>query len=130
MVQRLAITVGGIAATVVLTVGLVAAGFVPGSSPATLADPASAAGEDTATTAGDQIEPEIVYVKPAPKARTIVVERPAGRRSIAATRPVSRTRTVRIEREDREDREDRNDREDREDREDRKDRNDREGDDD
>lgn len=118
MIQRLAITAAGITAAVVLTVGLVAAGFVPGSSrpPEDAALAADAApGVDSADVQGS--EPEVVYVKPAPKPRTIVVEKQAGRTSVAARQSGATPRTVRAQGEDREDREDREDSEDREDRE-------------
>jgi hypothetical protein len=124
MVKRIAIVVGGMAAAAVLTVGLVVAGLGPvrPSGPETVV----AASEDTdapVQAAADLREPEVVYVKPARKQRTIVVERPTAKVSSNAGTASSRVRTVRVrsEREDREYREDREDREDHEDREDRED---------
>jgi hypothetical protein len=105
MIQRLAITIAGIAATVVLTVGLVAAGLVPASSSDPLAEPAVPALDATVANDDGAVEPAVVYVKPAPKPKTVVVEKPAARRAIAGSQPVLRTDAVRFEREEREDHE-------------------------
>ena len=107
MIQRLAITIAGIAATIVLTVGLVAAGLVPASSSDALAEPVLPALDAKVAADSGAVEPDVVYVRPAPKPKTVVVEKPAERRSIAGSQPVVRTDTVRFEREDREDHEDR-----------------------
>jgi hypothetical protein len=128
MTKRIAIVVGSIAAAAVLTVGLVVAGFGPVSrgGPET-AEAAAQPAHGPVLAGTEPREPEVVYVKPARKRRTIVVERPA----VTAVRPEAgrasaRVRTVRVrndhaDREDREDREDRDDRDDREDREDHED---------
>lgn len=117
MVKRIGIAVGSIAAAAVLTVGLVVGGFVP--VPRGGPETAEAASQDTVTpvqASAERREPKVVYVKPARKQRTIVVERPATISSNAGT-PTARVRTVRVrsEREDREDREDREGRDDHED---------------
>jgi hypothetical protein len=125
MVKRIAIVVGGMAAAAVLTVGLVVAGLGPVRPSGSESVVASTEDADAPVQAAAALrEPEVVYVKPARKRRTIVVERPTARVSTNAGTASSRVRTVRVrsEREDR-DREDREDRdgEDREDREDRED---------
>jgi hypothetical protein len=76
MPQRLALAAAALAAAVVLTVGLVAAGFAPTSS----GQPVSAnLAETTAeeALAEPTLEPEIVYVRPAATPRTIVLEKQA-----------------------------------------------------
>jgi hypothetical protein len=94
MPQRLALAAAAVAATVVLAVGLVAAGFapVPAGQPAaaSLEQPAS----DQAAT--PSLEPEVVYVKPAPAPKTVVLEQRASRSGSSA----SRTSTVRSEERD------------------------------
>ena len=83
MIERLAITAVGIAATVVLTVGLVAAGFAPrqgeSDASAALIDEAllAAAQASAEATEDPTLEPEVVYVKPAPARETVVVQRQA-----------------------------------------------------
>ena len=74
-VQRVAIAVGAISASVVLALGLTAAGFAPGpASPVagqvTLGDTELQAPDPT-------VRPRKVYVKPAPKAQTIIVREAA-----------------------------------------------------
>ncbi len=75
MSQRLAITVSSLAAAGVLAVGLTAAGFGPGNR--TDFDPAAqvVAAEAAAGTPVENTEPEVVYVKPAPKPKTVVVKK-------------------------------------------------------
>ena len=98
MPQRIALFAASAVATILLAVGLAAAGFVPlphgGES--------AAAAPDAATTAAEQagqlpVEPETVYVKPAPKPKTIVVEKPAAAKASTPRKasPVSRTGTTR-----------------------------------
>lgn len=90
MDRRLAIAISGTSAAMVLAVGLTAAGFVPGprasveaETPASAADP----GEFGETAAIAALEPEVVYIKPADKPKTIVVKRPATSvRSASASR--------------------------------------------
>jgi hypothetical protein len=121
MIERLAITAVGVAATVVLTVGLVAAGFAPRQGEpdvsATLVDDAllAAAQASALATEDPTLEPEVVYVKPAPARETVVVQRQASAQGSSAgrisdARPVRSVRSSgsddRMEREDREDRED------------------------
>jgi hypothetical protein len=77
MRQRIAITISSLVAAAVLAVGLTAAGFGP--------EPRSALGEEADLAATDATlaiaetedptEPEIIYVKPAPKAKTVVVKK-------------------------------------------------------
>ena len=117
MIQRLAIVVAGAAAVIVLSVGLVAAGFAPRASQ----DPATSDAQLAAApvAAVPSLEPEVVYVKPAPKRKTVVVERQAPGSSVASrsgaqTRQVVSVRPARHydddgEREDREDREEHDD---------------------
>jgi hypothetical protein len=117
MVKRLGIAIGALAAAAVLTVGLVAAGFGPAPRNGEAVEAASvASGAEQAGKPGR--EPEVVYVKPARKPRTIVVERTAARSSGSGSSS-SQDRTVRVLRQQEADREDREDREDHEDREDR-----------
>jgi hypothetical protein len=84
MIQRLAIVVAGAAAVVVLTVGLVVAGFAPRPSQDTATADIQLAAAPVA--AAPSLEPEVVYVKPAPKRKTVVVERQAPRSSVVVPR--------------------------------------------
>jgi hypothetical protein len=133
MIERLAITAVGIAATVVLTVGLVAAGFAPrqgeADASAALIDEAmlAAAQASAEATEDPTFEPEVVYVKPAPARETVVVQRQASVQGSSSGRSAD-ARPVRSVRSSGSD--DRSEREDREDRDDHEDREDREGDDD
>jgi len=110
MIKSIAITAAGIGAAIVLTVGLVAAGFGPrpaGVDPAgaeVLAAPLMA----VSPTAEPTLEAEIVYVKPAPAPKTVVVERQTATRNTAASRSSAQTRPVRAVRDD----DDRDERED------------------
>ncbi len=103
MPQRLALITASVVATVVLTVGLVAGGFAPVPQPG---QPVDAASADTAVTAEQAIDPgskpEVVYVKPAPSPKTIVLEKQTASKKQAATRKVASsgsrvTRTTRAE---------------------------------
>ena len=102
MIRQLAIAATGIGAAILLTVGLAAAGFGPrpaGVDPAgteVLAQPFTAA----SSTAEPTLEPEIVYVKPAPAPKTVVVERQAAASSTSTSRSSAQTRPVRAVRED------------------------------
>lgn len=111
MPQRLAITVAGIAAAIVLTVGLVAAGFAP------MADPDQPVGSVASEVVVDGIDPptlpvsaEVVYVEPAPTPETI------GLAEVASTASDSSSRLIRVvgvdEEDDGQEREDHDERED------------------
>jgi hypothetical protein len=123
MTQRIAITVAGLVATIILAFGLVAAGFGPQSapSPATKAadaivDPAIQA--STSVDAGPEVE--TVYVRPAPPPRTVVVRRQPATSSRSSSSTLRQYREVRYDRDD-EDRSEGNDREDRDEHEDHED---------
>ncbi len=90
MPQRLAIIAASVVATIVLTVGLVAAGFAPPSDSASVAAKPEAQAASAAS--GSALEPKVVYVKPAPKPKTIVRKKQAtaGRATVSSTR----TKTV------------------------------------
>lgn len=91
MFERLAITAVGVTATVVLTVGLAAAGFAPRTAePDVSVDAALLAAETSAAPSAEAtLEPEIIYVKAAPTPRTVIVERrTAALDDPAASRPV------------------------------------------
>lgn len=102
MFERLAITAVGVGATVVLTVGLVAAGFAPRSGePATSIDAALLAAQASAGPSADAtLEPQIVYVRSAPARRTVVVERQAVAAEGSSESGMSDTRSVRLARDD------------------------------
>ena len=110
MIKRLAITVAGISAAIVLTVGLAAAGFGPrpagvdSAGTEVLAAPLTAA----APTVEPTLEPEVIYVKPAPAPKTVVVERQTAAGSTSTSRSNALSRPVRAVRED----DDRDERED------------------
>jgi hypothetical protein len=113
MLERLAITAVGVTATVVLTVGLAAAGFAPRSTePDTSVDAAllAAAEASASPTAAPTLEPEIVYIKPAPTPRTVVVERQTAARDGSTGQGSAATRPVRLVRGDDDDRWEREDR--------------------
>lgn len=116
MIKSIAITAAGISAAIVLTVGLAAAGFGPRPTGADPAGPEVLAAPLTAAspTAEPTLEPEIVYVKPAPAPRTVVVERQTASGDTSTSRTSVQTRAVRGERDD-DDGEDREDHEDHED---------------
>jgi hypothetical protein len=97
MIKSLAITVAGVAAAAALAFGLVAAGFGPQA-----AAPGPAAGTQLAAaaltvpaTAEPTVAPEIVYVKPAPSPRTVVVERQTANRSTSTIGGGTQVRPVR-----------------------------------
>ncbi len=95
MPQRLALITASVVATIVLTVGLVAAGFVPLPRP----DQAVEAASNVSTAVTDDAlqpsaEPEIVYIKPAPKPKTVVVEQPVAAKNPVAKKAPSGPRTT------------------------------------
>ncbi len=92
MPQRLAIIAASLAATIVLTVGLVAAGFGPSPRPSNVAAkaPESAAKE----AAPPNLEPEVVYIKPAPKPKTVVLKQQAQAKQSAPAK--SRKKVVQV----------------------------------
>jgi hypothetical protein len=107
MIHRIALITAGVVATVVLTVGLVIAGFLPVVAPAE-AGPSRPASPSTAAARAAAREPEIVYVQPAAKPRPIVVTRVES--AATAGRSASRPRVERSGREsEHEDGEDRDD---------------------
>ena len=80
MDRRLVIAISGSSAAVVLAVGLTAAGFVPGPRSVAEAETSQAVSEAVAaetSASADTAKPKVVYVKPAPKPKTVVVQRPA-----------------------------------------------------
>jgi hypothetical protein len=98
MRQRLAITISGLVAAGVLAVGLGAAGFAPVARH----DPGQEQVDATVEAAASTVEPEVVYVKPAPPRKTVVVTeraRTAGDRS--PTRQATRARVAEREDDDR-----------------------------
>jgi hypothetical protein len=111
MPQRLALAAAALAAAVVLTIGLVAAGFAPTSSGQPVSASLTQATADEAL-AEPRLEPEIVYVRPAATPRTIVLEKqaPAARSgsSGTATASVSSSRRERDD-DDRYERDERDD---------------------
>jgi hypothetical protein len=99
MRQRLAIAVSSLVAAGVLAVGLSAAGFGPGAQPAAGEEPDVATVQETAPAVAEAAEPEVVYVEPAPKAKTVVkVKRVQATGSGTAERRTAPVRSV--ERED------------------------------
>jgi hypothetical protein len=92
MRQRLAIVISGITAAAILAVGLSAAGFGPVSG---LAAGAPSGGEVDTAQADATPEPEVVYVKPAPKRKTVVVtERVAKSSTVAKSKKAVRRATA------------------------------------
>jgi hypothetical protein len=76
MRRRIAIAISSLVAAAVLAVGLAASGF----GPEPRSTPAEAAGTDvaesvTAESMVADVEPEVVYIKPAPKPETVVVKK-------------------------------------------------------
>ncbi len=117
MIKSLAITVAGVAAATALAFGLVAAGFGPRPAAVGAAGgaPFVEALAVAPATVDPSLAPEIVYVKPAPPPRTVVVERQTATGSSATGRDSTQVRAVRAVRdEDRSEREDRDDHEERE----------------
>ena len=117
MIKSLAITVAGVTAATALAFGLVAAGFGPRTDVAGPADggPFVEALAVAPATADPTLAPEVVYVKPAPPQRTVVVERQTATGSTATGRDSTQVRPVRAVRDEgRSEREDRDDHEERE----------------
>jgi hypothetical protein len=99
MRQRLAIAVSSLVAAGVLAVGLSAAGFGPMTRPAAGEDLDVANVPGSAPAAAEAAEPEVVYVEPAPKAKTVVKVKRVQATNAGATK--RRTAPVRaVERED------------------------------
>jgi hypothetical protein len=76
MRRRIAIAISSLVAAAVLAVGLAATGF----GPEPRSTPAGAAGTDVVQNVGAEtvvqgVEPEVVYVKSAPKPETVVVKK-------------------------------------------------------
>jgi hypothetical protein len=107
MARTIILALAGLAASLALAVGLTAAGFAPKTTPAEAAPPALADPAVDASTPQKTAGTEVVYVKPAPKPRTIVktvVDRPQRGTDYVAARPQRVARnTARAERDDRED---------------------------
>ena len=109
MRQRLALAISSVVAASVLAVGLSAAGFGP-NAPTVASDDdfevAQANADDpTEDELTEAVEPEIVYVKPAPAPKTVVkVKRTKAKDGGSAKR-----RTSRVRAEDREDERERDD---------------------
>ncbi len=97
MPQRLALITASVVATIVLTVGLVAAGFVPVPRAGQAVEAASNV-SPTVTEDATQpsAEPEVVYIKPAPKPKTVVVEQPVSTKSSASRKNASAPRTTSV----------------------------------
>ena len=94
MRQRLAIAISGLAAAAVLAAGLSVAGFGAASRP-----PGSDQGADAAVSGAVEeatLEPEVVYVEPAPTPKEVVVtERVTSSGERDRVRQRSRTRATR-----------------------------------
>ncbi len=93
--QRIALAVGAISASVVLALGMTAAGFAPG--PAGAMQSAAGQGDAEPAVAEPASQPRKIYVKPAPKAKTIVVREGAPSRTETAsvkTSPAQPKRTA------------------------------------
>ncbi len=98
---RIAIVAASVVATIVLTVGLAAAGFGPSNIRGSVAD---AGTTDSAEAAVTLTKPKVVYVKPAPKPKTIVVdEKPPAKTTVGSQAPRKATTSVRAVRRERED---------------------------
>jgi hypothetical protein len=92
MRQRLALATAGVLAMMALTVGLVLAGFAP-ANPDSNGDPATRIAAAADAAAPQAVEPQVVYIKPAPTPKTIVVNKPAKQTTskTSATRKVTTT---------------------------------------
>ncbi len=79
MIHRLAIIIGGIAAAVVLGIGLAATGLTPPDAPVDAQQPLAAAASTDAPSAAPvtRVETTTVYVRPAPKPKVIHVTKRA-----------------------------------------------------
>jgi len=82
MRQRLAIALSGLVAAAVLAVGLTAAGFGPEPRPAAADEIEAVAAETTI----EDTEPEVVYIKPAPKPKTVVVKKRVQQKATGSAR--------------------------------------------
>ena len=92
MRQRLAIAISGLVAAAVLAVGLTAAGFGPEPRPAAAEEVEAVAAETTI----EDTEPEVVYIKPAPKPQTVVVKKRVQQKAASsAKKSTKRTRATR-----------------------------------
>ena len=92
MRQRLAIAISSLVAAAVLVVGLTVAGFGPEQRSATGEEVEAVAAETTV----EDTEPEIVYIKPAPKPKTVFVKKPVQQKATgSAKKNTKRTRTTR-----------------------------------
>jgi hypothetical protein len=106
MARKIILALAGLAASLTIAVGLTAAGFAPAAAPNGPLVSASDDGEDVVP-ARKAVEPEVVYVKPAPKRRTVVrtvTDRPSRNAGFISSGP--RRAASRVAHEDRE-REDR-----------------------
>jgi hypothetical protein len=102
MPKRIAIVAASVVATIVLTVGLAAAGFGPTITRGSVAD--AAGSTDTAEAAVTPTKPKVVYVKPAPKPKTIVIDQqPQAKATVKTQAAPKTTRSVRAVRRERED---------------------------
>jgi IS5 family transposase len=91
MRQRLALTISSLAAAGVLAVGLTAAGF----GPADQAQSRDDQGAETIDGTGQAAEAEVIYIKPAPEPKTVVVTRRSkGSDDGTRTRASSRVRAA------------------------------------
>jgi hypothetical protein len=92
MRQRLAIATASVLAMMALTVGLVLAGFAP-VPPGANGDPATEIAAAADAVAPQAVEPQVVYIKPAPTPKTIVVNKPAKQTTskVSSTRKVTTT---------------------------------------
>lgn len=108
MRQRLALSISVLAAAGVLAIGLSAAGFGPTAQP----DRDEVPNEPTVLATEQAIEPEVVYVKPAPKPKTVVkTQRVKASASNSGTRRTTRAKAASREIEREYEREERHERE-------------------
>ena len=87
MARKMIIALAGLAASLGIAVGLAAAGFAPAAAPISVAPASVVSGGEPVRTA---VEPEVVYIKPAPKRRSIVrtvTDRPQRSTDFIAARP-------------------------------------------
>lgn len=106
MRQRLAIAVSSLVAATILAVGLSAAGFGPATLDAADDDQGDPASQGSAAELAEALEPEVIYVEPAPSPRTVVkVKRVHAGDGVTADRRTVRVRSVEREHEDEDERE-------------------------
>jgi ABC-type antimicrobial peptide transport system permease subunit len=103
MRQRLAIAISGLVAAAVLAVGLTAAGFAPESRSVAAEVPDVTPVESVERV--DELEPEVVYVKPAPEPKTVIVTKRAksatkSKKNTAASRNTRQVRAARSDDDD------------------------------